>query len=117
METLYTVASIAFLVFITAEVVSGIILYRNRAKFAPRIRQSVRQLLGIDTIEARLTSHDRFADETLSRIERKINYIGRHTKFERDQLRAMGVLQTDTSSNLAGQDKNSNGTVVPLRRS
>lgn len=116
MELLYTLASIAILVLVTTELVAGVIIYRNRATVLPALRHFVRQLTGLDLLEARLQQHDNFAKENFARLERKINYIGRHTKFEREQLRKLGYIVPDESANLAGQERLNPAIVTPLRR-
>lgn len=100
-----TIAAIVFLAFVTTEVVSGVILYRNRAKFAPVLRRFIRQITGVEDLENRVVNHDSFAKDNFSRLERKINYIGRHVKMEREMLKQAGVIVADESANLAGSEK------------
>lgn len=115
MEALYTIAAITFLVFVSTEVVAGVILYRNRARFAPVLRRFVRQTIGLDLLESRLQGHDATARENFARLERKINYIGRHVKMEREMLKQAGVIVPDTSANVAGSEKIEPSNIRRLR--
>lgn len=77
MELFYFIASFAMICLVTAEVVVGIILYRNRRL----ILKLLHEYISSDILVK------------LAQIERKVNYIGNHTRFEREQLRKMGVLK------------------------
>jgi hypothetical protein len=96
--------------FIVGEMAAAVYIYRNRATLLPRIRQ----FFGSDTQHATLVRVNELND-TLQRLERKVNYIGRHTQFERQTLRRMGILKEEGSSTaLRGANPNDAGL---LRRS
>lgn len=100
MELLYTIASVLVILLISSEIVAGVIIYRNRHRIGPILRH----LLGLDTDSIRnISSH--------MSLERKINYIGRHTKFERQELRRLGILKEIPHANLRGAEQ----VVLPLR--
>lgn len=93
MEALYTIASVLFIGFLITEAVAGVILYRNRSRIAPAIRLA----LGLDRDARRVEDHDATATANFARLERKINYIGRHVNFEREQLVKLGILNPATT--------------------
>lgn len=106
METLYTIAAVLVFLFVGAEVTAGIILYRNRAAIGPRIRH----LLGLDADALRRVSTNTELHLKLNTLNRKLNYICKHVKFEREVLRKTGILVDDESASLSGQVKIGNGT-------
>ena len=74
--------------WLVIETATAIYIYRNRKALAPRVRAALRNLLGLES--------DRFVASTeREEIVRKINYIGRHVQFERQQLKVMGILKDD----------------------
>lgn len=95
MNTIFQIAVIVIAGYVAIEIATAIYIYRNRRTLVPRIRSLLRSILGLDV--------DRVAvDSALDVLHRKVNYIGRHTQFERQQLRQMGILKDDN--------------VLPLRR-
>jgi hypothetical protein len=117
METLTNIALVIVIGYVFAEICAGVYIYRNRRTVLPRISYTLRSLLGLTLDES--ANHDRFVmtAEKINRIERKLNYIGRHVNFEREQLRKMGILkdQVKTERQIT-QDSQPNNT-LPFRRS
>jgi len=101
MNTLFQIAVIVIACWMVIEVATAVYIYRNRATLIPRIRTGLRHLLGLDS--------DRFVAQTeREAMVRKINYIGRHVQFERQELRKLGVLTDDIKTS-------SPANVLPLR--
>lgn len=89
MTIIYTIASVLAILFVAAEFAAAVILYRRRHEIGPRLRE----LLGINALNNRVAENA----VQLGRLDRKVNYVGRHVKFERDQLRRMGILKDEKS--------------------
>src|ERR1051326_4348550 len=100
MELLYTIASVMVIALISVELIAAVILYRNRHTIGGRLRH----LLGLDVDAMRNVG-------SFNRLERKVNYIGRHTKFERQELRRLGILKDVPHAALKGTEQ----IVLPLR--
>jgi prefoldin subunit 5 len=96
METIYQIAVVVIALYVLAEVGAGIYIYRNRRTAIPRLRNTLRNLLGLDQDASRV---DTIGDslqagrQEHASIERKINYIGKHIQFERQELRRRGILR------------------------
>lgn len=88
MNILTQIALVIVALYVFAEVCAGIYIYRNRTVFLARLRNLFR---------------GKEERETMERIERKINYIGRHVKFEREQLRKLGILREENQEYEARQ--------------
>jgi hypothetical protein len=97
MNTIFQIAVILIAAYVLVEVGTAIYIYRNRDWAIPRIRYNLRNILGLDRDLAISIDNERHVNAKLEKLERKINYIGNHTKFERDQLRRMGILRDDTA--------------------
>ena len=70
----------------------GYVLY-NRKTVVPRLQRAVRSFLGLDVdFNYHANNDSRFAEE-LRVVHKKINYVAGHVKFERQQLRKMGILK------------------------
>jgi len=111
MEILTTIALVLFSLFIAGEVFAAIYIFRNR--FA--VRRQIRSFLGLDYLESNLnalTSNLNAGREEHGKILRRLNYVANHTKFERDQLRKMGILKDVTP---ATPQERQASPVIPLR--
>jgi hypothetical protein len=89
METVYQIAVIVVALYVAAEVGAAIYIFRNRATVLPQIGRTLRHLLGLDQDALRAARIEAVAE----RNGRKLNYIANHVKFEREQLRKMGLLK------------------------
>lgn len=113
----------AFMVgaLVTGEILALIYFIRN----PDRLTAAIRMVTGLSAdrhaqdrihldLGAGLQDHRHIMDK-LNSMERKINYIGRHVKFEREQLRQMGILR-DERPDVPERDAN-HVIELPLRRS
>jgi hypothetical protein len=99
MNTLVNVLSIIgvslCILYVTAEAFAAIYIYRNRRTLVPMFGAKLRSLLGISNDALRNVNQYESTMERLSRLERKVNFIGNHTVFERKQLRKLGILKDE----------------------
>lgn len=110
METIFQIATVIVAIYILTEAAAAVYIYRNRAVLVPRIRVALRNLLGLDTDANSVETKSILRNAEYRDLDRKITYIGRHIKFERDQLRKMGVLKSPQKS-----DNSTLQNVIPLR--
>lgn len=89
MDILFVIASVAVTLFVVGEIAAVIYILRNCSTVSIRLRK----FLGLELDFNYHASTASVLAERLETIDRKINYIGRHTKFERAQLRKMGLLK------------------------
>jgi len=106
MNTILNVLSVIGILFcvvyVAAEAFAAIYIYRNRHTIIPRLFAVLRTGLGVADVNMRLANHDATAKERFDRLERKINFIGKHTQFEREELRRRGILAPAPTRPVAG---------------
>ena len=115
MDTIFTILGFIALAYVGVEVATAIYIFRNRRTLVPRIFAALRNNLGLSADAMRavdnqyrlaqnIAAHDELAAANFARLEAKINYIGRHTKFEREELRRRGILTTPAQINTSNRN-------------
>jgi hypothetical protein len=96
MNTIFTILGFIALGYVGIEVATAIYIYRNRRTLLPRFFAVLRTGLGVSDVNMSLRNHDARAAERFDKIDRRLNYLCNHTKFEREQLRKLGILEYPT---------------------
>jgi hypothetical protein len=115
MDLVTTILAVIGVILICTEIGAGVILFLNRDRIFPILRAN----LGLSQDSVANASRHATLTMLLERLDRKINYIGRHVKFEREVLREAGILRDreakspDDSVNVARPRL---ATLPPLRR-
>jgi hypothetical protein len=81
------------LVIVGTELTTAVYIYLNRRTLVPRFFAVLRTGLGVSDVNMSLRNHDARAAERFDKIDRRLNYLCNHTKFEREQLRKLGILE------------------------
>jgi hypothetical protein len=97
MNTIFQIAVILIATYVVVEVATLVYILRYRSTAVPRIRYALRSLLGLDRDRSNAQDQERCVSSRLDLLDKKINYVGRHIKFEREQLRRMGILKDETA--------------------
>jgi len=98
METLTQIAIVIVAMYVLAEVAAAVYILRNRNKVGTRMKYALRNLLGLNDDMYHSTSAFSRLESKINLLDRKMNYVGKHVKFEREQLRKLGILKDSTQA-------------------